>query len=312
MNQRNYWVVRLGEGNKYASVAYKRNCIAIGWDGDIDLTKFDELEQKEFVGKIAPRLRESILDRSEKYYAGSARQMYKFAALIKPGDVVMMPADEKVRYLGIVKSEYYYAPQEADLPYRHRRDVEWVKTLQKSEFSEKLRNSTGAIMTMFNISKHAEEIENLLGDTSTLILGKDIESVEDFGMESHLEDFVVENWDKIDEFKNYEIIKDEEGEIIGQQYVTDIGRIDILAKSKESNEWLIIELKKGKSSDDVVGQTLRYMGWVTQNEADSGDQVKGLIIAGKEDERLRYALSVLPSVDFMTYQVNFTLKRQAK
>lgn len=41
----------------------------------------------------------------------------------------------------------------------------------------------------------------------------------------------------------------------------------------------MIELKRDKSSDAVVGQILRYMGWVQKHLAENGELVSGLIIA---------------------------------
>jgi hypothetical protein len=48
----------------------------------------------------------------------------------------------------------------------------------------------------------------------------------------------------------------------GRQYPTPIGNIDLLAIDKKNKEFVVIELKKGRSSDAVIGQILRYMGWV--------------------------------------------------
>ena len=56
----------------------------------------------------------------------------------------------------------------------------------------------------------------------------------------------------------------EEGSPKSQQYMTDIGRIDILAKDKKTNSYVVIELKKNQTSDDTVGQAMRYMGWIEE------------------------------------------------
>jgi restriction system protein len=138
---------------------------------------------------------------------------------------------------------------------------------------------------------------------------EELESYEDFGLESHLEDFLVENWEKLELGKKYSILE-ENGDIVGQQYFTPIGKIDILAKSKDGSEWLIVELKKGKSSDQVVGQTLRYIGWIKENKAKGNEKVKGLIIVGEKDDKLRYALQSVNNIDLMTYSVNFKLQKE--
>ncbi len=151
----------------------------------------------------------------------------------------------------------------------------------------------------------AGEEENEIMSTK---IDEEIESYEDFGLESHLEDFLVENWEKLEFGKNYSIIE-EDGDVVGQQYTTPIGRIDILAKSKDNKEWLVIELKKGRIGDQVVGQLLRYIGWIKKNKAGDGEKVKGLIIVGEKDDKLTYSVSAVDSIDLMTYSVSFKLNK---
>jgi hypothetical protein len=126
-----------------------------------------------------------------------------------------------------------------------------------------------------------------------------------FYMEQQLEDFIIENWEKTELGNKYDLIY-EEGSLKSQQYMTDIGRIDILAKDKKSGNYVVIELKKNQSSDDTVGQILRYMGWISEKKNDSG--VKGIIVAGKYDEKLYYAMRNMKNIDVFLYEVNFSLK----
>jgi RecB family endonuclease NucS len=55
------------------------------------------------------------------------------------------------------------------------------------------------------------------------------------------------------------------------------------------NEYVVIELKKGKSADKVYGQCSRYMGWVRKNLAAKGAKVHGVIVARKIDDKLKAA-----------------------
>ncbi len=68
-----------------------------------------------------------------------------------------------------------------------------------------------------------------------------------------------------------------------------------------------MELKKGKPSDAVVGQTLRYMGYVQEELVEEGQSVKGVIIALEDDPRIRRALTMTPSIIFYRYQISFKL-----
>lgn len=128
-----------------------------------------------------------------------------------------------------------------------------------------------------------------------------------FILEKHLEDFLVANWENTEIGKLYELLE-EGGDIISQQYPTDIGNIDLLVKEKRSGDYVVIELKKGQTSDQTVGQLTRYMGWVRENKA-SGKKVKGIIIAGSQDERLKYAMSMVPDTEIFLYQINFILEK---
>lgn len=130
-----------------------------------------------------------------------------------------------------------------------------------------------------------------------------------FYMEKQLEDFIVENWESTQLGKELDLIY-EEGSLKSQQFRTDIGPIDILARDKKSGEFVVIELKKNQSSDDTVGQILRYMGWVKEKLSDTN--VRGIVVAGKYDERLDYARKMIPGLEVFIYEVQFNLKEYKK
>ena len=125
-----------------------------------------------------------------------------------------------------------------------------------------------------------------------------------FLLEKHLEDYIIKNWNNIELNKDYDIHK--ENNKLCTQYSTGSGPLDILAISKDQKEFLVIELKKGRASDIVMGQIQRYMGHIKNHIAGDKD-VKGLIIALEEDKNLRDALSVAPNIKFMKYEVSFKL-----
>lgn len=175
--------------------------------------------------------------------------------------------------------------------------------------SPALRNSAGSIGTVSNVSGHREELEKLIGGIPAPTLVATDPTVEDptaFALEKHLEDFLVDNWGQTELGKKYDIFT-EDGEAVGQQYPTDTGPLDILAVSKDKKCLLVVELKKGRASDAVVGQILRYMGFVSQELAEEGQVVKGVIIALEDDPKIRRALSVSPNIEFYRYQVSFKL-----
>ncbi len=130
-----------------------------------------------------------------------------------------------------------------------------------------------------------------------------------FYMEKQLEDFIIQNWENTELGKRFDLII-EDGEPVSQQYRTDIGQIDILAKEKKTDDFVVIELKKNQTSDDTVGQLARYMGWIKRHK--ENENVKGIIIAGHYDKKLDYAQEMLPNIEVFLYEVDFNLKKFQK
>lgn len=132
----------------------------------------------------------------------------------------------------------------------------------------------------------------------------------EFVMEKYLEEFIESNFNKIDFGVKLELYQDEENS--GRQYSTPIGNIDLLAVDRKKKEFVVIELKKGRSSDYVVGQVLRYMGWIKEKLA-LGDyakySVRGIIISKEKDDKLEYSLKMIEKVSIFLYTVSFNLKK---
>lgn len=188
-----------------------------------------------------------------------------------------------------------------------------------SSFAFKVYKPTvsGSDVSFSNIDGDSLTIEHLVEDNKRLLemFGKAV-SVEIkhesspinqglFYMEKQLEDFIIHNWDKTDFGKKYDLMY-EDGELISQQFRTSIGPIDILAKDKTTGSYIVIELKKNQTSDDTVGQLARYMGWIKKEKSDAN--VRGVIIAGKYDRKLEYAIEMVPNTEVYLYRVDFVLE----
>jgi hypothetical protein len=77
--------------------------------------------------------------------------------------------------------------------------------------------------------------------------------------------------------------------LVGRQYSTNVGPIDLLATDTKTGDYIVIELKKGRSADKVYGQCSRYMGWLRKNLAVGGQKVHGVIVAREIDDKLKAA-----------------------
>jgi hypothetical protein len=154
------------------------------------------------------------------------------------------------------------------------------------------------IKTLLNLDKYTQ-VNNLLWfaaiqDEET---GPEdvIKSYGSISMENDLRDFLAGN-----------IFLVEKGlTLIGKEYDTrEAGRIDLLCKDKNGYH-VVIELKKGRIGHEVVGQTLKYIGWVQENLS---KKARGIIVVNEPDDKLRYA--ALPIGDLIKvkyYKVSFSI-----
>ena len=96
----------------------------------------------------------------------------------------------------------------------------------------------------------------------------------------------------------------------GQFDTQEVGIIDFLAVD-QNNNFIVIELKRN-STDQTLGQILQYMGWVNENLCEDSQKVKGIIIAESKDNRLDYALTVVPSVVFRKMNLSVIIEESEK
>jgi hypothetical protein len=156
------------------------------------------------------------------------------------------------------------------------------------------------------LSDDQEEIE-VQDETSPIADVRTAQVAARFAIERHLHDYLFDNWPRLELSRDWDLfVRDGEPEA-GYEFPTPVGRIDLLAKHRREARWLVIELKRDKSSDAVVGQILRYIGWIKAHLAQEDETVEGLVIAARGEDKLHYALSAVPSVSFKSYEVEFRL-----
>ena len=306
---KHFYKVMLGKKSDLAEKCRIEGFIGTDFDVYEDLTgqlpdNWREFNQK-WISQLLPLKKSKI---SAGLAAGSRWVVSKG---IKQGDIVLSPtATAGELIVGEVISDYEFV-KEGPLP--HRRKVRWFTgVIQREGLSQELRGGLGYAGTVCTLDPYGQEILHVLGQQPILspIQSNDplIEDASAFALEKHLEDFLVANWAQTELGKTHDIFT-EEGETVGQQFQSDTGPIDILAVSKDKKELLVIELKKGKASDNVVGQIQRYMGFAKYMLAEEGQSVRGIIIALEDDLKIRRALSVTQNIEFYRYVINFKLQK---
>jgi restriction system protein len=307
---KNYYRVMLGRKSLHAAECFAGKFIGADFSIHEDLSRKLPEEWRAFNKQFIPTFLAKHPDKTKIGAGLACGALWTVAKGIKKGDIVLCPDGAGFYRVGEVQSDYYYAAGQI-LP--HRRKVAWADgSIARAAMSEALQNSSGSIGTVSNISSHHAEIEARLGaapvppKAAIVAADPEIEDPVAFAMEKHLEAFLVANWNQTLLSKDFSIYE-EDGEPVGQQYATDAGPIDVLAISKDKKRLLVVELKRGRATDVVVGQVLRYMGYIKEQVAEADQTVEGAIIALEDDQKMRWALLSVPTIAFYRYQISFKL-----
>lgn len=92
--------------------------------------------------------------------------------------------------------------------------------------------------------------------------------------------------------------------LIKRQYPTISGPIDLLAKDNKGR-MVVIELKKNRVSDKVIGQVARYVSFL---EREQSREVRAIIIGKKIDNNIKLAVKALncrTDLYNFYYRINF-------
>ena len=191
-----FYRVRLGR-----NLAYAEECIAGNFIGLDDDDRFGDLtgqlpdDWRSFNRKWVPVIVAHDPGRSKISAGLSCGTVWTVCKGINQGDIVLCPARSGTYQFAEVTGGYVYVPGGA-VP--HRRPIRWLKAgVSRESMSEALRNSAGALGTVRNLTKFAEELQRLLkGSTGPTMVVSDptVEDPTAFAMESHLQEFLVKNW----------------------------------------------------------------------------------------------------------------------
>jgi len=141
---------------------------------------------------------------------------------------------------------------------------------------------------LWRIASYSSKIET--GEEITEAPKEEIPAI----LEEPLREFIARNLETVDEGLK----------LVQTKYPTKVGEIDILCKDSK-NRFVVIEVKRWKDSDKVVGQILRYLGAIKEEKA---SEPRGIIVLNQEDQRLNYAVSMVKNlVDVKYYKFNFSI-----
>ena len=273
------------------------NLISVGWGKLGDVSKMSREELSKAVAQIYP-------DKPLATKSLLGNMLWAFYHEIAIGDFIIARRGRKtLAAVGKVSRSGFRAPKKNPaIKHKNFLEVSWMEHPRDKHFDR-------VVFPMQTLAELSEEkFQNFVGGVPPPPEPPEpIEDTSAFILEKYLEEFIVSNFHAIFKRK-LKIYEDADGND-GQQYETEIGPIDILAVEPKSKSFVVIELKKGRPSDRVVGQILRYMGWVKKNLCTSGQDVKGLVICRDRDSKLSYALEMTNNIDVRYYSVSFKLRK---
>lgn len=114
-------------------------------------------------------------------------------------------------------------------------------------------------------------------------------------LEANLENFIADRTSDIEEGLH----------LIARQVDTgEVGRMDLLCEDK-NKDLVVLELKRMKAGSSIIDQIQRYMGWVMTKKANEGQKVRGIIVVGKKDTALEYAVKANPNIAVKVFNISF-------
>jgi restriction system protein len=250
-----YWVIAPYESTDelFARVwdfDVANNTISIGWSELGDVSMMDS-------AAISATVEEHHAQRTPQTKSLFTNMLWRFYHQIAPGDFVVARKGLKILLaVGRVKTVAQYTPNRNPLiSHPNFIDVEWLPTPRDKTFPV-------SVFNMITLREITESEFRSLTDVSSDPLfssgsneGTDQSVVSPaqfaFVLEKYLEEFIVSNFGLVFNGQMRMFADDQLG-TNGQQYPTDVGPIDILAQDVTTKSFVVIELKKGRGSDQVV------------------------------------------------------------
>jgi len=201
------------------------NVIAIGWAAMGDISSLNENQLKDKIEEIYPNLKPGV---KTSYF----NSLWNFWHNIQLGDIIIARKGRKrIAAVGKVTGTTFY-------------DTE----MGKERMPDRQVNASPYAYQYFIPVEWMNDKKNIVFDKQVFSMQTIYEIAE-----SKYEMFLKGNTpDEIEEAEHeIEIVNKEEGND-SNQYLTDVGRIDILAQDTETNSYVVIELKKERNQTKLL------------------------------------------------------------
>ena len=92
----------------------------------------------------------------------NAGVLYRFVNEIKQDDIIVYPSKDRMVHIGRVVSDYFYI-EDDEYKYPNHREVEWLGSYSRNEFSQSALNEIGSALTLFSVKTHRNEFLSKVG-----------------------------------------------------------------------------------------------------------------------------------------------------
>jgi len=151
------WGIHAGKTGDATSLFLKQNWVALGWHSMGDLATLAATREafKEAVANAYPHKKPGAIP-------NNAGQLYRFVHELKKGDLVVFPnkGTRKI-HIGRIIGDYQYSTK-PEPNYPNLRKVEWLKEIDRKQFSQGALYEVGSAMSLFQIKSHADEFRKAL------------------------------------------------------------------------------------------------------------------------------------------------------
>ena len=161
MAEKKLWGLHAGRNSEADSQFLQGKCIALGFSamGDMSKIKPDREAFKKKTQEVHPKAKAGAIP-------NLAGQAYRFVHEMEVGDLVAYPSKlDRMIHLGRVIGEYHYDSKQV---FPNLRKVEWLKSIQRTQFSQGALYEIGSAISIFRVKNFADEyLSHLEATTKT-------------------------------------------------------------------------------------------------------------------------------------------------
>jgi len=167
-NIMNVWGIHMGE--KVGSLPLDKNYVGIGWKllGNLQPYSGSREGFKKVLANTYPDIKKGAIPQN-------AGVLFRFVNEMQQDDIVIYPSKDRMVNIGRIVSDYCFVEGD-EHGYPNHRNIEWLGSFARSEFSQSALNEIGSALTLFSVKSHRNEFLTKVGLAPTILDSQDDDS----------------------------------------------------------------------------------------------------------------------------------------